>query len=123
MEGDLGDLDGVAGSAAAAAALEAAGRRRLEEEEEELEAFLPPFFLELEEEAFLPPFFLAMVKRQCRGEEQCRCASSWRSPAWPLPTSNKTLRALTKSNCGERRAASGAAGRRVVKKGAASGER
>ena len=53
--------DGGSGSGSAAAALEAAERRRLEEEEEEEdedeEAFLPPFFLELEVEGSL----LAMV--------------------------------------------------------------
>ena len=56
--------DGGSGSGSAAAALEAAERRRLEEEEEDEdededeEAFLPPFFLELEVEGSL----LAMMK-------------------------------------------------------------
>ena len=53
---------GGSGSGSAAAALDLAERRRLEEEEEDEdedeEAFLPPFFLELEVEGSL----LAMVK-------------------------------------------------------------
>ena len=81
MEVEEGDGGSGSGSAAAAA-LEAAERRRLEEEEEDEdededeEAFLPPFFLELEVEGSL----LAMVKEYQRINQRItlKCRQSGR---------------------------------------------